>query len=271
MLPLDDLQRLFCAALRTPHTPPPELLGELMDDGLALKRFNIYRNNFIVLNGDALADMYPVIRRLVGEQAFRLLATRYVREHPPAERTLLLYGKRFADFLAGIPELAGLPYLADVAQLEYAWTDAYHAEDAAPLTQHQVAAILPAAFGRVRLVPHPALRCIRSPYPLLRIWESNQPGAPEQQIALDEGSCNVLVRRPDVEVQVRRITDAEATLLQELQGGATLEDALAQTLQIDPVFDLAAYLGKHLFDGTFCHIRLAPSDQDKKNQPEETP
>ncbi|MCW8906696.1 MAG: putative DNA-binding domain-containing protein [Sedimenticola sp.] len=271
MLPLNKLQQLFCDALRVPGSPPPALLAELVNDGLAEKRFNIYRNNFIVLNGDALADMYPVIRQLVGEQAFRLLATRYVREHPPAERTLLLYGEAFANFLGGIPELAALPYLADVARLEYAWTDAYHAEDAAPLTQHQVAAILPDAFGRVRLVPHPALHCIRSPYPLLRIWESNQPGAPEQRISLDEGSCNVLVTRPGVEVQLQGISDAEATLLQGLQDGATVEGAVAETLQVDPEFDLAAYLGRHLFDGTFCRIRLDPSDQDRKNQPEETP
>ena len=113
---LADLQRSFCAALRSSGRPPQLLLDQLLDDGLALQRFNVYRNNFVVLNGDALADMYPVIKRLVGDSAFRLLASAYVRRHPPVQRTLLLYGDRFADFLAAIPELSEFPYLPDVAR-----------------------------------------------------------------------------------------------------------------------------------------------------------
>ena len=92
MQTLADLQRRFCDALRSPAPPPEELLAELVDDGHALARFSVYRNNFIVLNGDALAEMYPTVQRLIGTQAFRVLATEYVRRHPPRARTLLLYG-----------------------------------------------------------------------------------------------------------------------------------------------------------------------------------
>ena len=91
MTSLAELQAQFCDALRSTGQPPRELLDELLDDGLNLQRFNVYRNNFIVLNADALADMYPVVKRLLGESAFQMLATRYVRQQPPMERTLLLY------------------------------------------------------------------------------------------------------------------------------------------------------------------------------------
>ncbi|MEW8223501.1 MAG: DNA-binding domain-containing protein, partial [Candidatus Thiodiazotropha taylori] len=106
---LAELQKSFCDALRTAETPDGALLAMLQDDDLALQRFQVYRNNFIVLNGDALADMFPVVKRLVGEEAFRMLATAYVRQHPPRDRTLLLYGDLFADFLQAIPELSELP------------------------------------------------------------------------------------------------------------------------------------------------------------------
>lgn len=259
---LDNLQRCFCDALREPSAPSPTLLRLLRDDdGLALQRFNIYRNNFIVLNGDALAEMYPVIRQLVGNEGFRWLATRYVRLHPPSERTLLLYGEHFADFLDGIPELSPLPYLADVARLEYAWTDAYHAEDVRPLSPHQITTIAPDTFARMHLQPHPGLHCIRSDYPILRIWKSNQPEAPQPCISLDEGGVNVLVTRPGLEVQMRTIPDAEATLLLALKQGATMGMALEAALRNDPGFDLADYLGRHLFDGTFSGIGSGPATQ----------
>ncbi len=273
-MPLTDneLQQRFCEALRTPENLPAGLLQTVRnDDGLAQQRFNIYRNNFVVLNGDALADMYPVIQQLIGEQAFRMLATRYVRECPPLERTLLLYGDRFAEFLTGIPELSALPYLPDVARLEYAWTDAYHAEDAVPLTPQQVAEIAPNEFGETYLKPHPSLHCIRSPYPLFRIWNSHQSSQPEEPIALSEGSSNVLVIRPDVEVKVREIGDGEAALLQSLIRGDQVETAVEIALEADPEFDLGRYLGQHLFDGTFTELQPTTQKYSENNDRGDNP
>ncbi|MCG7960039.1 MAG: DNA-binding domain-containing protein, partial [Candidatus Thiodiazotropha taylori] len=63
---LAELQKSFCDALRTAEAPDGALLAMVQDDDLALQRFQVYRNNFIVLNGDALADMFPVVKRLVG-------------------------------------------------------------------------------------------------------------------------------------------------------------------------------------------------------------
>lgn len=107
--PLSELQQLFCDGLRSSEPPAQALLDEIVDDGLQIQRFNVYRNNFIVLNGDALADMYPVIKRLLGDEAFRMLATAYVRKYPPMDRALLLYGERFPNSLQRCPNFPDCP------------------------------------------------------------------------------------------------------------------------------------------------------------------
>ena len=252
MKSLSDLQQDFCDALRSPDAPSRALLDEIVDDGLALQRFNVYRNNFIVLNGDALADMYPVIKRLVGESAFRMLATAYVRDYPPMNRALLLYGENFPQFLASIPELSGLAYLPDVARLEYAWTEAYHAEDVERVKEGQLTGLPAGALEQLRLKVHPSMRCLRSEYPVYRIWAANQQDHSGEVISLDEGPSRIVVIRPGAEVEVREVSEGVMMFLERLNLGDTVAEAYACTVALDPLFDLNAFFARHLFDGTFC-------------------
>ena len=253
MKSLADLQQSFCAALRSPGPPTAELLGQIVDDGLARQRFDIYRNNFVLLNGDALGEMYPVVKRLLGEEAFRALATAYVRRFPPAERTLLLYGDGFADFLANIPELSALPYLGDVARLEYAWSAAYHAPDVQWLEPAQIATLDREELALQRLIPHPSLHCIASEYPLYRIWSANQQQG-GGEISLDEGGSQVVVIRPAAEVEVREVSRGGLLFLFRLQAGDNIELAYRCAVGADETFDLAAFFARHLLDGTFSSI-----------------
>ena len=90
----------------------------------------VYRNNVVVSLVDALAQTFPVTHQLVGEAFFRALAQVFVRAHPPRTRVLSHYGDGLPGFVARFPPAAGLPYLADVARVEWAlhcaatWPDA---------------------------------------------------------------------------------------------------------------------------------------------------
>ncbi|MES9862126.1 MAG: DNA-binding domain-containing protein [Candidatus Thiodiazotropha sp. LLP2] len=251
---LAEMQRSFCDALRSSEPPDSALLDALPNDGLALQRFQVYRNNFIVLNGDAIADMFPVIKRLVGDEAFRMLATAYVRKHPPMERILLLYGEAFPDFLQSIPELSGLPYLADVARLEFAWTAAYHAADAEALQVQQISDLDDSAFESLMLKPHPSIQFLESEYPVYRIWETNQSDDQDEQVSLDEGFCRLVVIRPEMEVEVREVSTGAFIFLKQLHASVTVGEAYEHTVQFDPEFDLQAFFQRHLLDGTFCSL-----------------
>jgi len=153
----------FGDALLRPNAPCPAGLKTWNGSDPA-QRFAVYRNNVIVSLVDALADSYPVVQALVGEDFFRAMAAEFARGNPPRSPVLAWYGAGFADFVADFPPAAGLPYLADVARLEWLRVEAWHAADADPLPLAEVGACLAdeAALPALRLTLHPALRLLRS-------------------------------------------------------------------------------------------------------------
>jgi hypothetical protein len=103
-------------------------------DGLEpAARLAIYRHHVVTTLTAALQAAFPVVCRLVDERFFAYAAARYIQVEPPSGPCLFEYGAGFADFLAEFPACRALPYLADVARLEWAMQRALHAADAIPL------------------------------------------------------------------------------------------------------------------------------------------
>jgi uncharacterized membrane protein YphA (DoxX/SURF4 family) len=83
------------------------------------RRFAIYRNNVMVTLIDALADCYPVVNALVGEEFFRTMAREFAGHHFPSSPIMAEYGNGFAEFIETFAPAATLPYLSDMARLEW--------------------------------------------------------------------------------------------------------------------------------------------------------
>src|SRR5215471_6617276 len=119
MLPLRDLQdAMTVSVLRSADAP---LAALVRADGIAFDgRLKVYRNNTFSSLTAALKDSFPVVCQLVDERFFGYAAQEYIRTHPPRAPRLAEYGEDFADFLAGFEPARRLPYLSDVARLEWA-------------------------------------------------------------------------------------------------------------------------------------------------------
>ncbi|HYA81246.1 MAG TPA: DNA-binding domain-containing protein, partial [Methylocystis sp.] len=159
----------FAQALLDPTLPPP--------CGLPERRFAVYRNNVVVGLVDALAERFPVVLRLVNEEFFRAMAGAHVRRTPPSSPILAQYGAEFPAFIEGFASARELPFLADVARLEYAVGLAYHAADATPLPLEDIAEALKSQPDR-RLVLHPSVQLASSRHPIVDIWRSQLSAAP---------------------------------------------------------------------------------------------
>jgi len=119
MLALPELQRAFAAAILTEEATP--LAGIVKANGIAAeRRIQVYRNNSLITLGEALKATFPVVCRLVDERFFDYAARSFIRAHPPRQPRLAEYGDGFADFIGGFAPAQSLPYLADVARLEWA-------------------------------------------------------------------------------------------------------------------------------------------------------
>ncbi len=108
-------------------------------------------------------------RGIVGDAFFVAMARVYVAGYPPASPIMLDYGAGFGGFLEIFAPVASLPYLPDVAYLERAWLEAYHAAEAAPLDAASLGTIATADLPEVRFDLHPSVRVVRSRFPTIRL------------------------------------------------------------------------------------------------------
>jgi hypothetical protein len=243
----------FAGTLFSPGRGKPEFLVGPNGKG-AERRFEVYRNNVSVGLVNALASMFPATQRIVGEEFFRAMARRYVRDHPPRSRLLVEYGQDLATFIAGFKPLAGMPWLADVAKIERAWLDAYHAADAAPLVGEELAAIPENRLVDTILVAHPAARLVRSRHAAVTIFSVNrregEVGAIETDIAED-----ALITRPHLDVAIRILPAGGAVFLETLFSGHPLGEAAAAALAECPTFDLGVNIAGMIEAGALADIR----------------
>ena len=236
---LPELQRAFGGALRDEHAPTPDVIvGGQID---AASRLQIYRNNHRQSLQRALADCYPVLLRLTGEGFFAWLAHRYAQQHPPRAGNLHLFGAGLSGFLLDFEAAAGHPWLVDVARLEWAMQESYHAAGHDPLDLNALAAVAPEYQEHLRLRLHPACRLVESRWPLLRMLEVNQPDHDgDQRVDLDAGGDRILVSRPGVEVHTGALEAGVFVLLRMLADGVVLGEACEQALSTQADLDLGA-------------------------------
>lgn len=205
------------------------------------KRFAVYRNNVIVGLSEALRTQFPATERVVGTEFFAALARVYVSSEPPRSPVMMNYGERFPAFIERFEPAAEIPYLADVARLEFARTQAYHAADAAPLDAAAWQSVNADALGELRVVMHPSLRILRSAFPVMTIWSMNSGGMEPASIE-NCGPEDAVIARPRGAVEVRPLPPGGAVFLDALATGMSLGEAATAATNADAAFDLAVNL-----------------------------
>lgn len=232
----------FARALLDPERlPPADLRTWNGSDPTA--RLAVYRNNVMVSLLGVLTDAFPVTRELVGEAFFRAMGQCFVRAQPPQSPVMAEYGGGFADFIAGFVPARTLPYLPDVARLEWLRLVALHAADAELLAAERIAALLaeqPDLAGwRLRL--HPSFAVLRTDYAAVSIWAAHQGAGELAALDPDQGESAWIVR-PDLEVAVIPVDPAAGAFAAALLEGLPLAAAIAAVHEAGLHLDLPATL-----------------------------
>jgi len=215
----------FVSALLNPQRPTPAVVSG-PGSKAATRRYGVYRNNVTISLINALAAVYPATQRITGIEFFRMMARQHVRATPPTSPLLFEYGRDFPAFIERYEHGQSMPWLADVARIERAWLDAYHAADAEPLSAGALAAVPVGQLGDIVLIPHPATRIVRSRYSALTIFAANRIDQPVARIEAGEPE-DVVITRPELEVFARRLPRGGAAFLAHLLAGEPLGAAAA--------------------------------------------
>jgi hypothetical protein len=263
---LAELQHGLRAALLGGDAGPAEAV--VAADGLRPEaRLAIYRHHVTTSLTAVLRDTYRVVCRLVGEPFFGYAADSYIRREPPAGPCLFEYGAGFPDFLAAFPPCRALPYLPDVAQLEWTLNRAYHAEDAeapAPAALTAALATVPAAArGRLTFTFDASVMYLASAYPVDLVWRANQgPDDAGPLVDLASGTAHLEIRRAGDDAVFRPLPRAEWTLRAALAAGRSLEDAGGAALTEDAHLDLVGAIVSLLSDGILTGVTLTSPTEE---------
>jgi hypothetical protein len=268
---LPELQRRFGAALRGGDSAAIESCIRAAGIEPA-RRVAIYRNNWRENALATLAAAFPVLKRLVGDDYFRQMAREFLADHPSPSGDLQHLGAPLGRFLAERHGGSAYAYLADVARLEWAFQEVLVAAGHAALDVRRLAAVPQPQWPQLGFVLHPAVRLVRSAFPVLTIWSAHQPrpdgsGAAiidDTIIDLGLGGEFVLLRRTDSAVELHRLPHAEFALLEVLARGATLSAAADAAAVLDPGFDVSHALQRQVLLAVLVDFTVpaAPSPTD---------
>lgn len=183
---LHELQQAFLAALLAEEAPA-DAARRLSIAPAEISGIEVHRHTLRANLQGALRKTYPVVECLVGVEFFAYAAQAFIASQPSRSSNLEDYGAGFDEFLRDFAPAASLPYLADVATLE-------------------------AVIERISRAADDLATQLRSPYPVLRIWQVNQPGwSDDDSVSLDAGPDHLRIYREQGEVLIENI-DASTKL-----------------------------------------------------------
>jgi hypothetical protein len=258
VLSLRELQLRFVAALYEGNDAiVADQLGHPGEPGIsAAARIGVYRNNLREGFIKALAIDYPVVEKLVGPEFFRQTALDFQLQHPSVAGDLAQVGAPFADYLRRQFADGDYGWLPDVAALEWALQCVAIAPDREAVSVARLSEIPPQRYEDLVFEPAPATRLVESRYPVVRIWQTNQPHAGAENVDLNSGPDRVLVRRRGDELEFVRLSSADFTFARMLARRTPLGLATDASLAIDPAFDLGRALRALALAGAFAGIGL---------------
>jgi hypothetical protein len=119
----------------------------------------------------ALEKSFPLTRSEIGEDRFNGMSRAYVETALAKGCDLAHIGRYFAAFLQNEKQPEAV---VDLAAVEWAWLESYHAADASPLTLEAISAMAETDLLNLTVILHPSpesVRCMHRWRNLSRIWQ----------------------------------------------------------------------------------------------------
>lgn len=226
----------------------------LGDPAAANLRLGIYRSTALSGLCEALRLSYPVTERVVGNDFFEQTALAFVRQAPPVEPVLARYSADFPEFLQSLPALAELPYVADIARLDWAVDQAGLAPPGHRATGRSHTLAIERGAAAITLAP--SLRLLRLETAIRDIWLCLRAGDEDALAGLDwrGGPQWLAIHHRDDDVAVTALTPGCWQLCDALLAGDDLEAAIAGI-----VIDTPLAAARELMSAPFIRIDVPRS------------
>ncbi|HEY4366511.1 MAG TPA: DNA-binding domain-containing protein [Steroidobacteraceae bacterium] len=225
---LAQLQRAFQNHVLHEDGSIAEQIQASADAPVAM-RLEVYSQAYRLRLVDALAESYPQLRALIGSEAFADLGARYLQAYPSTNFSVRWFGDRLAVPLRELPEFHEQPWLAELAEWEWALAEAFDAADVEPLALIALASVEPSQWPSLRFKCHPSLQRLVTRTNAAALFKAlaTESGAPAPALLND--SRHWIIWRQDLATRYRSLDEDEALALRTLCEGGTF-DAVCESL-----------------------------------------
>lgn len=207
------------------HCPPDLFEGSVPSIVRGLK---VHANNVAHVRHVALEETYPRLLNRMGADAFHAAADSFLDGTAALSLPLDALGEGFETVL-------DVNIHRDLARVEWAWLQSFHAGEAEALTLAALASFRPEELVETRIALHPATRLVRLEEPALFDWGGSSCG----------NGGEVLLTRPDATVLLRRVDAVSAQSIALLESNPRAGELLGgdPTIMLALIEAGAIYLG----------------------------
>jgi hypothetical protein len=256
MAELHQVQADVAASLRDPGLTPLAARWLVGDTSHVKRRLEIYRANVAASASKALRAAYPIIAQVVGAHCFDELTLDYAKHSPSTSGDLFDYGVQFDNLVSQHPGCRSLPYLPDLARLEWAVHRAYGASDGDAWCADELARVEPARQSSIRFEWTAGTAVFESRFPLVRVWQIHQMQYQGEFTVDWSVAQNALVARDGFRIEVCALDAGDAAFIRLSLGGGLLRDCVETALVADASFDLGRLLTRCVASNWICGFNL---------------
>ena len=259
-LSLAEFQRWMKSRIRPASSasgPPADALLNPQRGVAPEERLAVYADGYVARTRDALADVYEAVRQVLGDPSFAALAVTYAARYPSHEYNLSFSGRHLPELLAGSPDTRRLPFLPDLARLEWLVCQAFHAFEAPAMSVTRLASVPPDLWGRLRFSFQPSVGVIASAWPIRDIWAARHQPRETMDIAVEGRPQRVLVFRRGLEVACELLDEPQAAVLKALLAGRVLEDAVNGAVGGSAPADVTGWFAHWMRERLIVDVALA--------------
>lgn len=218
MPPLSKLQQGFNSAVLGKETLPPGLTGFVSG------RLHIYQDAYLSRIVEALQADFKVLHRALGEESFASLVRNFLQTFPSQFTNITEIGRNLSEYLKASDYGVEMPFVVDLAALEWARVECFWAEEKPSLDPVKLSQLTPEALESLTLTLHPSARLQTFNYEVLSVFDNFE--KPDEDFFNPPESIlnHVLIYRAADWPRAEKIAASEYKILEKLRRGMKLED-----------------------------------------------
>ncbi|MBI4459889.1 MAG: putative DNA-binding domain-containing protein [Acidobacteria bacterium] len=220
------------------------------------KRLEIHRRHYETSLVKALLGKFPATEWLVGSTYLAEAGRRYVRQFPPQDPCIAVYGRTFPRYLSRLPGSARLPYLREFMELEWHVGQVSIALTRPAIPIQEVAGIRTEVLPEAALVLEPGARYLYASWPVDELLRYYLTGTAPDRLVFEPAEVWLEIRGARGDFQINRLEPADFIFRRTLSEGHSIAAATEQALGSIPNFEPSGALARLFAAGLVTEITV---------------